>query len=339
MRKNIAFACVLALGVSALLGGAARAAEDAAGFYLLGSKGAMAGFVPPPGTYLSDVTYSYAGDASGAAAAGVASRRAGRLTVEADVAGDGTVAFAIPSALWVAPGKLLGGNAGFGIVVPIGWKDVDVDIGARARLDAPALGVTLERERRFAFGDSTGNFGDPLAAAVLGWSEGNWHWNAGALVNIPIGQWEKDNIANIGFNHWGLDASAAATWLDPKIGFEVSAAAGFTFNWETPDTDYKPGAEFHLEFAVLQHFSKTFAIGLAGYHYDQMTGDSGSGAALGSFKGRVTALGPIVAYNFELGKSPVSANLKWAREFSAENRLEGDALQVTLSLPLAADSR
>jgi hypothetical protein len=28
------------------------------------------------------------------------------------------------------------------------------------------------------------------------------------------------------------------TWLNPKIGFEVSSAAGFTFNWENPDTDY-----------------------------------------------------------------------------------------------------
>jgi hypothetical protein len=29
------------------------------------------------------------------------------------------------------------------------------------------------------------------------------------------------------------------TWLDPKIGFEISAAPGFTFNGENPDTDYR----------------------------------------------------------------------------------------------------
>lgn len=43
------------------------------------------------------------------------------------------------------------------------------------------------------------------------------------------------------------------TWLDPKTGLELSAAAGFTFNGENRDTDYKTGAEFHVEWAVMEH--------------------------------------------------------------------------------------
>jgi hypothetical protein len=35
----------------------AEAAEGAIGFYLLGSKTSMAGFIPPPGTYVSDLNY------------------------------------------------------------------------------------------------------------------------------------------------------------------------------------------------------------------------------------------------------------------------------------------
>jgi hypothetical protein len=69
--------------------------------------------------------------------------------------------------------------------------------------------------------------------------------------------------------------------LDPKTGFEVSAAPGFTFNWENPDTDYRTGTEFHVEFAVLEHFSQKFAVGVAGFHYQQITADSGAGARLG----------------------------------------------------------
>jgi hypothetical protein len=62
------------------------------------------------------------------------------------------------------------------------------------------------------------------------------------------------------------------------------------------------------EFAVLQHFSPKFALGVAGFHYWPITGDSGAGATLGDFKGRVTSIGPVTTYNFNLGKLPTARN-------------------------------
>ena len=50
--------------------------------------------------------------------------------------------------------------------------------------------------------------------------------------------------------------------------------AGFTFNGENPATDYKTGTEFHVDWALMQHVLKTFAFGIAGYRYQQITGDS-----------------------------------------------------------------
>jgi hypothetical protein len=166
-------------------------------------------------------------------------------------------------------------------------------------------------------------------------SSGNWHWNIGTLLNIPIGPWSKDSDTNLSFNHWGLDTTAAVTWLDPKIGLELSSAAGFTFNWENPGTDYTTGNEFHVEWALVQHFSKTFALGVAGYHYQQVTGDSGAGATLGDFKGLVTALGPVLTYSFALGKIPVSTQWSYFHEFDVENRREGDAGLLTIAMPLS----
>jgi hypothetical protein len=154
------------------------------------------------------------------------------------------------------------------------------------------------------------------------------------LLNVPIGQYSENNIANMGFNRWAFDASAAATWLDLTTGREASVAAGFTFNGENPDTDYTTGTEFHVEFALMQHFSQTFSIGIAGYHYQQVSGDSGAGARLGSFEGRVTALGPNIDYSFKLGALPVSTSLRWFREFDAKNRLEGDAAFLNFTIPL-----
>jgi hypothetical protein len=123
------------------------------------------------------------------------------------------------------------------------------------------------------------------------------------------------------------------TWLNPKIGFEISSAAGFTFNWENPDTDYTTGTEFHIEWAFVQHLSKTFAVGIAGYHYEQATGDSGAGATLGDFKGRVTALVPVLTYSFSLGKIPVSTQWSYFHEYHVENRVDGDAGLLTISMP------
>jgi hypothetical protein len=293
------------------------AAEGAAGFYLLGSTTTNAGILPPPGTYVINYNYFYSGSTD--------------FTL--DIAGlildggvDANAYFTIPAPLWVAPGKVLGGNIAFLMLVPIGWKDVE----AGASLTGPRGGVIGTKLR-----DEETKFGDPVPGMMMGWHHGNWHFKTHTLVNVPVGFWERGNLANIGFNRWGIDNAAAFTWLDPKIGLELSAMAGFTYNFENPATDYKTGTEFHVEYAAVQNFSKHFALGVNGYYYDQVTGDSGSGAGLGSFKGRVVAIGPVMNLNFQVAKIPVSANLKYFREFDVENRLEGDAGYLTLTMPLS----
>jgi hypothetical protein len=238
--------------------------------------------------------------------------------------------------LWVAPEKVVGGNVGFGVLVPIGWKKVDVNLDALATLTLPPpLDVTLTRGRHLEFDDSTLAFGDPLPTAVIGWHHGNWHWNIQGLLNVPIGEWQHGSITNIGFNRWALDVTPAVTWLDAKSGWEISSAVGFTYNWENPDTDYKTGTEFHVEAAVMQHVSKQLSIGVMGYHYQQVTGDSGAGAALGSFEGRVSGVGPDVVYTLMCDKIPVTTELKYFHEFDVENRAQGDAGMFTVSLPLS----
>jgi len=313
---------------------AADAAENAAGFYLLGAKTSMSGYVPPPGTYVSDLNYYYTGDAGGQAAVGIALRRTGAiLDIDADVSIDANAYVNAPIAIWVAPEKVLGGNVGFGIMVPVGSKKVDIAIDAINTITLPN-GTTIVGNSQFDYDEDSVKFGDPVLNALMGWHQGNWHWSLNALLNVPIGPWDTDSITNLAFHHWGLDTTAAVTWLDTTRGHEISVAAGFTFNWENPDTDYRTGTEFHVEWALIQHLSKTFSIGLAGYHYQQVTGDSGAGATLGDFEGRVTALGPVVNYTFLLGKTPIMTQLEYLREFDAENRAEGDMGMLNVTVPL-----
>jgi hypothetical protein len=91
-----------------------------------------------------------------------------------------------------------------------------------------------------------------------------------------------------------------------------------------------------VEGAVSKYLSKDFSIGPSAYFYDQLTGDSGSGDKLGSFEGRVAALGGVIGYNFVVDKIPISTSIKVYREFDVQNRLEGTAGWFTVSIPLGA---
>lgn len=324
MQPMKPLAQISGLALLALLtasGNSVRAAEGAAGFYLLGSKGQMAGFLPPPGGYVQNLAYYYFGstettlEIAGVEVAG---------GVEADVFYD------LPAGFWVLPQEVLGGNLALTLFVPVGWKNVSAGI----ELSGPGgvvLGTDIHNNQLAV--------GDPVPGASLGWHAGNWHWNVGVLVNVPIGFWQLRNLANIGFNRAAVDTSVAVTWLDPGIGLDLSAAAGITYNFENPETDYKTGTEFHVEWAAIQNFSPTFGVGLAGYHYRQITGDSGPGARLGDFKGRTTALGPTLNYTFNIGRVPVATNFKYLFEIETRNRLSGDAALLTVTIPLSVPPR
>jgi len=220
------------------------------------------------------------------------------------------------------PEEVQGGNLGFTAIVPFGGPDID------ATLSAPRAG------RSASASDSIFTIGDPVVGVVLGWHEGDFHWTANASLNVPIGDYQKGELANLSFNRWAGDFTLAGTWFNPEAGFDLSGAAGFAFNGENPATDYRTGTEFHAEWAVTRHFGQEFSAGVAGYFYQQVTGDSGPGASLGDFKGRIAAIGGTMGYNFKMAETPVSLTLKIFQEFGAKNRPEGSAGFVTIAFPI-----
>ena len=331
MRPPLLGAAVLA---GAVAGSAVQlnAAESAKSVYLLGSNAQLSGVAPPPGIYFYDINYYYTGSASAAAADSILLEDVGNIERRAKLELNSDAFITIPTILWVPQTQVFGGRFGVGVLAPVGWQSIDARVDAQATLNLPD-GSNYTAGDTFRFSDETTNFGDPLLTAFIGWDTGNWHTKVTGLLNIPIGAYDEDNLVNMGFNRWAFDASGAVTWLDPNIGFEVSVAAGFTFNGENPDTDYRTGTEFHVEYALMQHFSERFSAGVAGYYYDQITGDSGSGAILGPFEGQVAAIGPNLTYNFMAGGLPVSTAFRWMHEFDATNRLQGDSVFGTITIP------
>ncbi len=231
---------------------------------------------------------------------------------------------------WVTDFKLVDGRLALGTVIPYGGIDVE----AQAEASTPG-GLALGASKA----DDVTGFGDPVLAASIGWKHRDGDlfraWSIYSSVFVPVGVYQVGRIANMGSNRWGLDLGSAFTIGDFKKGREFSGVLGVTFNDENPDTDYRSGSELHLELTYKQHLPKGFSGGLVGYYYQQLTADSGSNL-LGDFKGRVAALGPEVGYQFKADGRTMGLDLRWYHEFAAQNRVEGDSVFLTLSLPLQA---
>ena len=310
---------IVCLALLALSAGPSLASEGGSSFYLLGQRGQGAGILPPvEGVFFSVPNYFYSGHESGSQSLPIGGTVS--LGVDADVY------LALPTVLWVTPVDVLGGDLAFSATYVYGNADTTAN-----------LAVSIPGIVSGSVGDSDNRWtsGDPVVGAMIGWHEENLHYLLVTTVNIPvIGTYDTGRLSNIALNRWAGDITAAATWLAKETAIELSGAAGVTFNGENDDTDYRTGTESHFEAAAFYNFSKLFSAGLNGFYYQQLTGDSGAGAALGSFKGRVAALGPGLTANLKLGPVPVTVNFRYFREFNAKNRLEGDSGWLTVSIPL-----
>jgi hypothetical protein len=318
MREIVQLLTAVTGIVGAMSAGQAQAAEGGASVYLLGSGGPGTAEMPPlEGVYLDNTIYVYDGQA-----------KADRQFVVGGniVAGlDATIAADFLTLLWVPSTNVLGGTLQVGGTLPVGAPMVRVN----AVITGP-LGNQVNVSRR----DSEIIVGDPIATAALGWKTGNTHIQASTMVNIPVGNYRENQLANLAFHRWAVDTSLAVTWADPASGWDLSGKAGVTFNGKNDFTDYETGDEFHAEASVEKTLSKSFSAGLQGYYYRQISGDSGEGARLGPFEGEVIGAGANVTWSTILGRSPATIRARFFKEFDATNRLEGESYWLSLTLPL-----
>lgn len=306
------------LAALALGSGQAKASEAGTSFYLLGSGGPAAAVMPPvKGLFLDNEVYYYDGSARGSKQFVVGGNLVAGL--------DATILADFPTVLWVPSTDFLGGTLAVGGAVPFGQPDVNVS----AVITGP-LGGQIGVSRS----DDAFIVGDPILTAALGWKSDKTHIQASTMVNIPIGDYRDGELANLAFHRWAADVSLAATWRDEEAGWDLSGKTGFTFNGENEDTDYDTGTEFHVEGSIEKIITPKFSAGVLAYHFQQVSGDSGEGAVLGPFKGRVSGVGGTAAYNFTLAKRPATLRFRAIHEFDAKNRLEGDSFWLGLSVPL-----
>jgi hypothetical protein len=294
--------------IGAALAPPAFASEGGASLYLQGAYNDFAVAVGgPPGVYLrSDLMYYDAG--IGARPLG------GRV----DAGIDQGVWTLMAKPAWISDFKVLGGAFGMAAVIPY-----VIDANASARISGAGFDVFRE-------GDENGFADLWVVPFMLNWANGPHNTAFSVGVVAPTGRYDADNAINTGRNYWALDPTISYTYLD-SAGWDISATAGVMFNAENPDTDYRTGNEFHLDWLAGRHLSETFGVGLTGYWYQQFTSDNGAtppGADEG-FKGSGVGLGIAAMQTVKLGQKDVTFIGKWVRDLETENRMEGDVFMLS----------
>ena len=191
----------------------------------------------------------------------------------------------------------------------------------------------------FGARDTANGIGDmTLFPFILGWTNlvPDLKLDTRFSIYAPTGEYEAGRLANVGKNYWTFEPGIMASWLSSKIGTEVSLYTGVDFNTENDATDYTSGTSLHLDLTIAQHlplWGGFIGVGANGFYYQQISGDSGSGARLGGFEGMTAGVGPVLSYVRPLGqKTQLLAEAKWLPELDVNKRLKGDFVWVKVGV-------
>jgi hypothetical protein len=319
----------LSLILNCLIATESRADEDGVSFWLNGSFGSLSAIPLTPGWTFATIYYHTSVTGSGNVAA---SREltignfnpAVKIGLNVNLEADADLVLLNPGYVFTPP--VLGGQLAIGITGLVGHTDTSLD-GT----------LTLSTRRRVftrhgTLDSTLTGVGDLFPLISLRWNSGVHNVMTYMTGAIPVGDYSHTRLANLGMGHGAIDGGVGYTYLDPKKGHELSAVAGMTYNFENPDTGYRSGADFHLDWGASQFLSEHLQVGAVGYFYDQVSGDTGGNPTLGNFKSRVAAVGPQIGYLFPVGKWQGYMNVKSYWEFGAQNRPEGWNLWVVFSI-------
>lgn len=298
----------------------ARAEQSGMGHYVPGMYSDFSG-VPPsePGFYMINYFFDYGnGTASASRDLPFGGVFAAGVTVNVNAYS--------PGIIYAYPWQL--GNFTFssGFYPSWVWQDVKVT----ASFDRNHVQISGSRDQ------SVNGFGDIMFSPVMSmWTNGDFH--VGGMFNIwaPSGAYNAGHLANPGLGYWTFQPMGVFSWLSSKIGTEFTMFPAFAFNSLNHVTDYQSGALFSVDATLAQHlplFGGIIGAGASVNYTDQVTGDSGSGARLGSFEMQSVAVGPTVSYVHKIGKSILIVSGSWLPQVHTRNTTQGNFYWAKLTI-------
>jgi len=294
-RLPLAAACLAALGASHVL-----ATEGGGSIYPVGTENYLCCALPPPGLYGMVFAQRYSADEVRGNSGQVVTPPTFKVTATA----------VAPRIVWVTPHTVAGASLAMHAILPV----VNLDVKVLPGLSQSNTGI-----------------GDIVFGPALGWHHSPALHTLLALdVFAPTGKYDRNDLANIGRNHWSLQPIAGVSHIDPK-GLNYDLKAMWTINLRNKDTDYKSGQEFIADYALGWGLGNGWTVGVGGYVYKQLTDDKQNGATVADNKGRAMAFGPSVKYDSGKGWFVTA---KYQQESSVRNRADGSAFWLKAVFPI-----
>ncbi len=262
--------------------------------YPLGVEGIKGASVPPPGVYLRDYNVGYFAS-----------------TFQPNTPPDFDISAYVnaPRLIWMTPTGFLGANYGMSALLPISYTHVSA-----GGYDGESFGI----------GDLM------IEPIILAWHLKQFDIGAGYALWTPTGEFDAMEPDSPGLGYFGNMITLGATWYpDAAKTWSVSLLNRYEINFENPDTDITTGQNFTVEWGIAKTLNKTIDVGVIGYYRQQVTDDSGNTTYDTSQHQRVVGVGPEVAVAFP--EQMFFVSLRYAREFAADLRPEGNNFILTLT--------
>jgi hypothetical protein len=198
------------------------------------------------------------------------------------------------------------------------WEQVRVS----ASFDRNGNQISASREQ------SVNGFGDIQFSPIMAnWTNGDF--SVGGMFNVwaPSGNFDAGQLASPGMGYWTLEPMAVFSWLSSKWGTEFTMFPAVDFSTYNHNNNYQSGDIFHIDATLAQHLplgGGFIGAGCSVSYLNQFTGDSGSGAKLGSFEAQSVAVGPTISYVHKLGKAMLVGSISWLPQVSTRNTTQGN---------------
>jgi hypothetical protein len=215
----------------------------------------------------------------------------------------------ITLAAYMPPFKVLGGNWGVEVLVPIVYAHVTTPAGSGS-----ATGV----------GDVTFS---PLVwqAPTLLLFGRQFFQRLDLDVVAPTGQYDRSALVSAGSNLWSVNPYYSFTWLAID---RIETSWRLHYLWNSTNnapgpayeaTSIQPGQAVHFNGAASYAVVPAFRVGVAGYFLRQFTDSQANGRAVAGSQEQVAAVGPgflVIIGALQLGMNAYG-------EFAVENRPQG----------------
>lgn len=159
------------------------------------------------------------------------------------------------------------------------------------------------------------------------------HLLTGFSAFIPLGDYDRNSLANTTSNYASYVQEFGLTWL-PSPAWEFSVSPTVSFNAENENSDYQSGHLFNVDFNAGYRLpsSPNWQVGLAGHYTKQFSDDQIDGHDVeGGNRLSKFAIGPQAVYYFNPATAVV---FKWLNETEVKNGARGNSLWFEFAVPL-----